>query len=103
MKLKKITKSKKQQKKNNNKKNNCKKTIKKSKLKLKQYGGNPLSIGDINRDRKADIHDKNIVRNILDSSVIANKGGVGFYPGTMVLHMDVRGHGARWNKYKQKK
>jgi hypothetical protein len=62
-----------------------------------------LSIGDINRDRKADVHDKNIVRNILDSSVIANKGGVGFYPGTMVLHMDVRGHGARWNKYKQKK
>ena len=62
-----------------------------------------LKIGDINRDRSVNQEDKNIVYKILNTDIIANKGGLGFYPGTMVLHMDVRGEHARWDNYKQKK
>lgn len=58
-----------------------------------------LQIGDINGDRKANSTDKKIVSDILDKEVIGNKGGVGFYPGTMMVHLDVRGRKARWNRY----
>jgi hypothetical protein len=61
-----------------------------------------LRIGDINNDGRADQIDKQIVYKILNSSVIANKGGLGFYPKTMILHMDVRGVNARWDSYKRK-
>ncbi|MFN5641054.1 MAG: YcbK family protein [Sphingobacteriales bacterium] len=66
--------------------------------------GNALDIrvGDINRDTKADTLDKELVYSILNNTLIGNKGGLGFYPGTMVLHMDVRGTRARWDTYKRK-
>jgi hypothetical protein len=61
-----------------------------------------LRIGDINHDRKTDQVDKQIVYKILNTSIIANKGGLGFYPKTMIVHMDVRGTNARWDNYKRK-
>ncbi len=61
-----------------------------------------LRIGDINRDQKINQVDKQIVYKILNASVVGNNGGLGFYPGTMILHMDVRGARARWDYYKRK-
>lgn len=58
-----------------------------------------LYVGDINGDRKINSADKKIVSDILDKEIIRSKGGIGFYRGTMVLHMDVRGKRARWNNY----
>lgn len=58
-----------------------------------------LQIGDINNDGKANQVDKKIVYDILDQEIIKYKGGLGFYPGTMIIHMDVRGKRARWNNY----
>lgn len=58
-----------------------------------------LKIGDINKDGKANSIDKQIVAQILEKEIIKNSGGIGFYPGTMFIHMDVRGHRARWNHY----
>jgi len=58
-----------------------------------------LHIGDINKDGKANQADKVIVYDILDKEIIKDKGGLGFYPGTMIIHMDVRGSRARWNNY----
>lgn len=58
-----------------------------------------LHVGDINGDQKINSADKKIVSDILDKEIIRSKGGVGFYPGTMGLHMDVRGKRARWNNY----
>jgi len=62
-----------------------------------------LKIGDINRDGSINQEDKNIAYKILQLDVIANRGGLGFYPNTQILHMDVRGEHARWNNYKRKK
>lgn len=66
--------------------------------------GNALDIkvGDVNRDHLTNKTDKDLVYAILNTSLIGNKGGLGFYPGTMVLHMDVRGSRARWDTYKRK-
>ncbi len=61
-----------------------------------------LRIGDINRDQKIDQVDKQIVYKILNANIVANNGGLGFYPGTMIVHMDVRGVRARWDYYKRK-
>jgi hypothetical protein len=58
-----------------------------------------LRIQDINNDGKYSDEDKQIVLNILDKKVIGNKGGVGLYPGTRAVHMDVRGRRARWDLY----
>ena len=58
-----------------------------------------LRIQDINKDGKYSDEDKQIVLNILDKKVIGNKGGVGLYPGTRAVHMDVRGRRARWDSY----
>jgi hypothetical protein len=60
-----------------------------------------LKIGDINEDGKINSIDKQIVAHILEKEIIKNTGGIGFYPGTMVIHMDVRGHRARWDHYKR--
>jgi uncharacterized protein YcbK (DUF882 family) len=60
-----------------------------------------LKIGDINRDGSINQEDKNIAYKILQLDVIANRGGLGFYPNTQILHMDVRGEYARWNNYKR--
>jgi uncharacterized protein YcbK (DUF882 family) len=62
-----------------------------------------LKIGDINQDGSVNQEDKQIVYKILNTDIIANKGGLGFYPNTQILHMDVRGEHARWNYYNRKK
>ena len=62
-----------------------------------------LKIGDINQDGRVNQEDKQIVYKILNTDIIANKGGLGFYPNTQILHMDVRGKHARWNYYNRKK
>jgi Peptidase M15 len=54
---------------------------------------------DINKNGVADSIDKQIVLELLDKTIIGNLGGVGRYPGTYGLHMDVRGHRARWDSY----
>ncbi len=66
--------------------------------------GNALDIrvGDINGDNQINRTDKDLVYSILNKKLIGNKGGLGFYPGTMVLHMDVRGNRARWDSYRRK-
>ncbi|MFK7924174.1 MAG: YcbK family protein [Bacteroidia bacterium] len=57
-----------------------------------------ILIKDINGDGRNNQADKDIVLKILDEKVIANKGGLGRYPGTMSVHFDVRGRRARWDK-----
>lgn len=58
-----------------------------------------ISVGDINKDGYANQKDKAILYNLLDRYIIANKGGIGRYPGTMNLHYDIRGTRARWDSY----
>ncbi len=58
-----------------------------------------LKIGDINNDGKYTDEDKEIIINICEKELIKDKGGLGKYPGTRVVHMDVRGYKARWNTY----
>lgn len=61
-----------------------------------------LKIGDINKDGLISEEDKKIVYDILDKNLIKNKGGLGYYPKTMILHIDIRGSRARWDQYKRK-
>ncbi|WP_052598926.1 D-Ala-D-Ala carboxypeptidase family metallohydrolase [Aureispira sp. CCB-QB1] len=56
-------------------------------------------IGDVNKDGKYTSEDKAIVLELCDKKIIGNKGGIGLYPGTQVVHIDVRGRRARWNSY----
>lgn len=58
-----------------------------------------LSIGDVDRNGWSDRRDKAIVLRILDGRVIGSRGGLGLYPGTQTVHMDLRGYRARWNSY----
>jgi hypothetical protein len=58
-----------------------------------------LTIGDVNKDGKYTDIDKQTVINLCEKFVIQNKGGIGLYPGSRVVHMDVRGYRARWNSY----
>lgn len=58
-----------------------------------------LTIGDINKDGKYTDTDKQIVIKLCENTVIQNKGGIGLYPGSRVVHIDVRGYRARWNSY----
>ena len=57
-----------------------------------------LTIWDINKDGIPTQEDKKIVLDILDKKIIKDKGGIGRYPWSMVVHFDVRGHKARWDK-----
>ncbi len=57
-----------------------------------------LVVGDVNRDGLRDDADKKLLIEVLDKKIIANGGGVGRYPGTPIIHMDVRGHRARWDQ-----
>ncbi|MEL7340602.1 MAG: D-Ala-D-Ala carboxypeptidase family metallohydrolase [Bacteroidota bacterium] len=57
-----------------------------------------ISIRDINGDGRSTKADKEIVLDILDRTVIGNRGGLGRYPGTMSVHFDVRGRRARWDQ-----
>lgn len=58
-----------------------------------------IVIQDINKDGKATQKDKTIVYDLLNKKIIGNQGGIGRYPGTMVVHYDVRGTRARWDSY----
>jgi len=58
-----------------------------------------MTIGDINKDGTFTKEDKDIVLDICETQVIKNKGGIGLYPGTRSVHIDVRGYRARWNSY----
>ncbi|MFK7970017.1 MAG: DUF882 domain-containing protein [Bacteroidia bacterium] len=57
-----------------------------------------MYIGDINRDGRYTKADKAIVIDLCENHIIKNKGGVGRYPGTRTVHMDVRGYKARWDQ-----
>ena len=54
-----------------------------------------LTIEDINEDGIISDIDKDIALEILEN-LIGNKGGMGVYPGTRTIHIDTRGHRARW-------
>jgi hypothetical protein len=58
-----------------------------------------LTIQDINQDGKYTDEDKQIVLKIAEKKIIKNEGGIGLYPGTRAVHLDVRGYRARWNTY----
>ena len=58
-----------------------------------------LHIGDINQDGVYTDQDKQIVLDLCERKVIVNQGGIGRYPGTRAVHIDVRGHRARWDSY----
>lgn len=58
-----------------------------------------LVIKDINLDGKYTEEDKTIVLDIVENKIIGNTGGVGRYPGTRTVHIDVRGKKARWDSY----
>lgn len=58
-----------------------------------------LVIEDINQDGSANAADKAIVLNLCERQLIGNRGGIGRYPGTQVVHIDLRGKRARWDSY----
>lgn len=58
-----------------------------------------MTIDDINGDGQYTDTDKQIVIDILEKIVIKDQGGIGKYPGTRSVHMDVRGYKARWDSY----
>jgi hypothetical protein len=58
-----------------------------------------LRIGDVDRNGWTDRRDKAIVLRILDGRIIGSRGGLGLYPGTQTVHMDLRGYRARWNSH----
>jgi uncharacterized protein YcbK (DUF882 family) len=59
---------------------------------------------DINGDGKSDSKDVDIVFNILDKTIIKDKGGIGAYKGEnsffdrQMIHIDCRGYKARWSR-----
>ncbi|MFK8163052.1 MAG: D-Ala-D-Ala carboxypeptidase family metallohydrolase [Lewinella sp.] len=58
-----------------------------------------LVIEDINQDGQANTADKAIVLDLCERQLIGNLGGIGRYPGTQVVHIDLRGTRARWDSY----
>lgn len=54
--------------------------------------------GDLDRDGDEDQDDKAILLRAAEA-VIGNRGGVGRYPGSETVHIDVRGRRARWDSY----
>ncbi len=63
-----------------------------------QYGNAiDIAIGDVNNDGKYNENiDKKIVIDLFDQKILKNKGGVGYYTGTNVVHFDTRVKYARW-------
>lgn len=59
---------------------------------------------DVNRDGKANAQDVDIVHAILDGEIIRDQGGLGTYKSEaglfnrQMVHFDLRGHRARWNR-----
>jgi uncharacterized protein YcbK (DUF882 family) len=58
-----------------------------------------MTIRDIDGDGRYSKEDKAIVLQLLNSKIIRSMGGIGRYPGTRTVHMDVRGWRARWDSY----
>ncbi len=58
-----------------------------------------LKIGDVNGDHRITAEDKKRVLEICEDYIIQDKGGVGRYPGTMIIHIDTRGKKARWDSF----
>jgi uncharacterized protein YcbK (DUF882 family) len=58
-----------------------------------------LQVGDVDRNGRTNRNDKQLVLDILERRVIGSRGGLGLYPGTQTVHMDLRGYRARWNSY----
>lgn len=59
-----------------------------------------IQVRDVNRDGRITYDDKELVLDILENTVIRDKGGVGRYPHSMVVHYDTRGYRARWDHQK---
>jgi hypothetical protein len=55
-----------------------------------------ISVGDIDINGIADSIDKKVPYDLLDTLIIGDKGGLGWYSGSQTLHFDVRGKRARW-------
>jgi uncharacterized protein YcbK (DUF882 family) len=75
---------------------------------LANIGGAPFSqhlygratdiiIADVNKDGASDLKDKKIILDLLDTGIIKDRGGIGRYPGSDVVHFDIRGTKARWD------
>lgn len=58
-----------------------------------------LTVGDFNNDGVYTEADKDLLLKICDEELIKDQGGIGKYPGTRNVHIDVRGYRARWNTY----
>lgn len=58
-----------------------------------------MVILDVNKDGKYSDEDKQVILDLLEQRIIKNQGGIGKYPGTRTVHMDVRGYRARWDTY----
>ncbi len=56
-------------------------------------------VGDVNKDGRYTAADKDIILELADKQIIKNQGGVGRYPNTRTVHIDVRGFRARWNTH----
>ncbi|OPZ98737.1 MAG: Peptidase M15 [Bacteroidetes bacterium ADurb.Bin408] len=57
-----------------------------------------IYINDVDKDGYfIENKDKKIVYDYLDKDIIKNTGGIGRYPGSTVVHFDIRGHKARWD------
>jgi|SRR5687767_4010541 len=63
-----------------------------------------IVILDVNKDGKVNSNDVDIVYNILDQTIIKDKGGIGTYKGEsgfldrQMVHFDCRGSYARWHR-----
>ena len=53
---------------------------------------------DVDGDGRYTDADKTIVLDLCEKDIIADKGGIGRYPGTRSIHIDVRGYRARWDQ-----
>ena len=58
-----------------------------------------MKIGDIDNNGFYSDKDKQLILEICEKELIKNKGGIGKYPGTRVVHIDTRGYKARWDDY----
>ncbi|MEO0899855.1 MAG: D-Ala-D-Ala carboxypeptidase family metallohydrolase [Bacteroidota bacterium] len=58
-----------------------------------------MSIGDVDGNGRIEKADKKVVLDLLDQKVIRSFGGIGLYPKSQSVHMDVRGYRARWDSY----
>lgn len=58
-----------------------------------------LVIDDIDRNGKINAVDKAVVLKLCEQQIIGDLGGIGRYPGTQVVHIDLRGKPARWDDY----